>query len=44
MFVGNSFDGTKRFHIGTASNLCDAANQFASTLKVFSKKHTSFMI
>ena len=43
MFVGNSFDGTKRFHIGTASNLVRCANQFSSTLKVFSKKHTSFM-
>ena len=43
MFVGNSFDGTKRFHIGTASNLVRCANQFSATLKVFSKKHTSFM-
>ena len=43
LFIGNSFDGTKRFHIGTASNLVRCANQFSSSLKVFSKKHTSFM-
>lgn len=42
MFIGNSFDGTKRFHIGTTSSLARCSNQFASTLKVFSKKHTSF--
>lgn len=41
MFVGNSFDGTKRFHIGTASSLIRCSNQFSSTLKVFSQKHTS---
>lgn len=43
LFIGNSFDGTKRFHIGTASNLIRCANQFSSSLKVFSKKHTSFL-
>ena len=43
MFVGNSFDGTKRLHIGTASNLIRCQNQFSSTLKVFTKKHTSFI-
>ena len=43
MFVGNSFDGTKRFHIGTTSNLVRCANQFSATLKVFSKKHISLM-
>lgn len=41
MFIGNSFDGTKRFHIGTSSNLIRCANQFSSTLKIFSKKHNS---
>lgn len=43
LFIGNSFDGTKRFHIGTASNLVRCANQFSASLKVFSKKHTSFI-
>lgn len=43
MFVGNSFDGTKRFHIGTATRLIRCANQFSATLKVFSKKHTSLI-
>lgn len=43
MFVGNSFDGTKRFHIGTASNLLRCLNQWSATLKVFNKKHTSYM-
>ena len=43
MFVGNSFDGTKRFHIGTASNLVRCSNQWSATLKVFNKKHTSYM-
>lgn len=43
MFVGNSFDGTKRFHIGTASNLIRCSNQWSATLKVFNKKHTSYM-
>jgi hypothetical protein len=43
LFIGNSFNGTKRFHIGTASNLVRCANQFSSTLKVFSKKHTSLL-
>jgi len=43
LFIGNSFDGTKRFHIGTASNLIRCSNQFSSSLKVFSKKHTSFL-
>ena len=43
LFIGNSFDGTKRFHIGTASNLIRCANQFSSSLKVFTKKHTSFL-
>ncbi len=42
LFIGNSFDGTKRFHIGTASNLIRCANQFSSSLKVFSKKHTTY--
>jgi hypothetical protein len=41
MFIGNSFDGSKRFHIGTASNLLRCSNQFTSTLKVYSKKHNS---
>jgi hypothetical protein len=41
MFVGNSFDCSKRLYIGTASKLIRCANQFYSTLKVFSKKHTS---
>jgi hypothetical protein len=43
MFVGNSFDGTKRFHIGTASNLIRCSNQWSATLKVFNKKHTSYL-
>ena len=43
LFIGNSFDGTKRFHIGTASNLIRCANQFSSSLKVFTKKHNSFL-
>lgn len=43
MFIGNSFDGTKPFHIGTASNLLRCSNQFTATLKVFSKKHTSYI-
>jgi hypothetical protein len=41
MFIGNSFDGTKRFHIGTSSKLIRCSNQFTSTLKVYNKKHTS---
>ena len=44
MFIGNSFDGTKRFHVGTASNLIRCANQFSSTLEVYSKKHNSNLI
>jgi hypothetical protein len=44
MFIGNSFDGTKRFHIGTTSNLIRCANQFSSTLEVYSKKHNSNLI
>ena len=43
MFIGNSFDGTKSFHIGTASTLIRCENQFSSTLKVFTKKHTSYI-
>jgi len=43
LFIGNSFDGTKRFHIGTASSLVRCENQFSTTLKVFSKKHNSLL-
>lgn len=43
MFIGNSFDGTKPFHIGTASNLLRCSNQFTASLKVFRKKHTSYV-
>jgi hypothetical protein len=43
MFIGNSFDGTQRFHIGTGSSLHRCLNQFYSTLEIFSKKHTSFI-
>jgi hypothetical protein len=43
LFIGNSFDGTKRFHIGTASSLVRCANQFSTALKVFSKKHNSLL-
>jgi hypothetical protein len=41
MFVANSFDCSKRLYIGTSSKLIRCANQFYSTLKVFSKKHIS---
>jgi hypothetical protein len=44
LFIGNSFDGTKRFHIGTASNLIRCANQFSSSLKVFTKNTPRFWI
>lgn len=37
MFIGNSFDGTQRFHIGTGSSLHRCLNQFYSTLEIFSK-------
>ena len=43
MYICNSFDGTKRLHIGTASTLIRCTNQFTATLKVFSRKHTSFV-
>ncbi len=43
LFIGNSFDGTKRIHIGTSSNLARCSNQFSATLKLFSKKHNSFL-
>lgn len=43
MFIGNSFDGTKRFHIGTASNLVRCDNQFSATLPVFTQKHNFFL-
>ena len=43
LFIGNSFDGSKRFHVGTASTLVRCSNQFMSTLKIFSKKHISLL-
>ena len=43
LFIGNSFDGSKPFHIGTASSLVRCENQFTSTLKVFSQKHLSLV-